>query len=187
MNGTMIDLKQSRSEFEKLISHFSDELSSVRTGRAHTSLVENLLVDSYGAPTPMKHVASLSIPDQRTILISPWDAGVLKEIEKAITAAQVGAQPVNDGVSVRLSLPQLTEENRKNLVKIIGQKQEQTKISIRLLRDRLRDEIIKAHKDNELTEDDKFRLQKDLDEITKEFGVRVDIISQEKEKEIMTI
>ncbi|MDP2630256.1 MAG: ribosome recycling factor [Candidatus Uhrbacteria bacterium] len=183
----MIDLKESRPEFEKLITHLSEELSGIRTGRAHTSLVENILVDSYGSPTPIKHIASLSIPDSRTILITPWDASMTKEIEKGITIASIGAQPTSDGVGVRISLPQLTEENRRALVKGVGQKQEQTKINIRLLRDRLRDEIAKAEKDNEITEDDKFGMQKELDEMTKEYGAQADAIAQDKEKEIMTI
>ena len=182
-----MDLKQSRPDFEKIVSHLSDEFSGVRTGRAHTSLVENIMVDSYGVPTPLKHVASLSIPDQRTILITPWDPSVLKEIEKSITNADVGANPNSDGASVRLSLPSLTEENRRNLVKIVGQKQEQTKISIRQLRDHLRETVAKAEKENEITEDDKYRLQKELDDMTKEYGSRVDVIAEEKEKEIMSI
>ncbi len=183
----MIDLKESRPEFEKLLTHLSEELASVRTGRAHTSLVENILVDSYGTPTPIKHIASLSIPDQRSILITPWDAALTKEIEKGITLASLGVQPTSDGVSVRISLPQLTEENRRALAKGVGQKQEHTKINIRLLRDRLRDEIMKAEKNNEVTEDDTFALKKELDDMTKEYGTKADEIAESKEKEIMTI
>ncbi|MBI4600169.1 ribosome recycling factor [Candidatus Uhrbacteria bacterium] len=183
----MINLKESRQEFERIIAHLGEELSGIRTGRAHTGLVEHILVDSYGTQTPIKHVASLSIPDQRTICITPWDASLVKEIEKSITLASLGVQPVNDGSSIRISLPQLTEENRRMLVKNVGQKQEQTKISIRLVRDRLRDEIAKAEKNNEVTQDDKYALQKELDEITKEYGARADDSAAEKEKEIMTI
>jgi ribosome recycling factor len=183
----MLDFKQNTGEFDKLIAHLDEEFSGVRTGRAHPGMVENLFVDSYGVPTPLKHIASLSIPDQRTILISPWDAAMIKEIEKSITLANIGVQPMSDGSSVRLSLPQLTEENRRDLLKIIGQKQEQTRISIRQLRDRIRDDIAKAEKNNELTQDDKYRLQKELDDITKEYSARADERAQQKEKEIMSI
>lgn len=183
----MIDLKESRPEFEKLISHLSEELASVRTGRAHTSLVEHILVDSYGSPTPIKHIATLSIPDQRSILITPWDSALTKEIEKSIALASLGVQPTNDGASVRISLPQLTEENRRALAKSVGQKQEHTKINIRLLRDRLRDDIVKAEKNNEVTEDDTFALKKELDDITKEYSAMADEIAEGKENEIMTI
>ncbi len=183
----MIDIKSQRVEFESILNHLKEELRGVRTGRAHSSIVENLMVDSYGTQTPLKHIASISIPDSRTILISPWDASVLKEIEKAISYADIGAQPLNDGTSVRIVLPTLTEENRKSLTKVVGQKQEHAKVSIRLLRDKIREEIQKSEKQKEITEDDRFALQKELDEVTKEYGASIDEAAEEKEKDIMTL
>lgn len=183
----MFDLKSHKEEFEKQVTHFKEELKGLRTGRANSNFIEHILVDSYGVPTPIKHVASISIPDARTILITPWDSGLSKEIEKSITLAELGVNPVNDGAGVRIVLPQLTEENRKNLAKVVGQKQEHAKITIRLIRDAIRDDIQKGEKEKEITEDEKFRLQKDLDEMTKEYGSFIDGIADEKEQEIMTI
>lgn len=183
----MIDLKAYTTEFEKNILHLQEELNGIRTGRAHSSAVENIPVDCYGAMTPLKALASISIPDARTILISPWDTSIIKEIEKALAASTLGANPVNEGSSIRIALPQLTEENRIALAKVVGQKQEHTKVSLRLVRDRIREEIQKGEKNKELTEDDRFALQKDLDEMTKTYTARADELAQEKEKEVMSI
>lgn len=183
----MIDLKIYSDDFEKHIAHLQEELRGIRTGRAHSSSVENIVVDSYGAPTPLKGLASIGVPDARTILITPWDPSTTKEIEKALAQSSIGAQPINEGVSIRLILPQLTEESRHALAKIVGQKCEQVKIAIRLLRDRIREEIAKQEKNNELTEDDRFNLQKKLDEMVKEYTIRTDMVAQEKETEIMTV
>lgn len=183
----MIDLKTHKEEFEKHLAHFQEELKGIRTGRAHSSIVENLIVDCYGALTPLRGLASISIPDARTILITPWDTSITKDIEKALSHSSLGANPINEGGSVRIVLPQLTQENRAALAKTVGQKQEQVKVSMRLLRDKVREEISKAEKDKELTEDDRFALQKELDDITKEYTVRADAIAQEKEMEIMTL
>lgn len=183
----MIDLKSRKEEFEKSITHLQDELKSIRTGRAHSSSVEGIPVECYGATTPLKGLASISIPDARTILITPWDISIVKDIERAIAQSPLGANPVNEGGSIRITLPQLTEENRTALAKTVGQKQEQIKVSIRLIRDRIREEITKAEKNKELTEDDRFTLQKELDEMTKEYSLRADTLADEKEKEIMTI
>lgn len=183
----MIDLKTYREDFEKPIAHLHEELRGIRTGRAQSSMVENILVDSYGVPTPLKGLASLSIPDARTIFITPWDPSIVKEIEKALAQSSLGAQPINEGASIRMILPQLTEENRRAFAKAASQKCEQAKISIRLLRDKIREEIVKQEKSKELTEDDRFDFQKKLDETVKEYTMRVDMIGEEKEIEITTI
>lgn len=183
----MIDLTTVTEEFEKTVLHLQEELKGIRTGRAQSSSVEHIMVDCYGAMTPLKGLASISVPDARTILITPWDQTIAKEIEKALANSPLGANPINEGTSIRLAFSQLTEENRLALTKIVGQKREQTKINMRLLRDRIRDDIERAEKKNELTEDDKFALQKNLDEMTKKYTLRADAIAEEKEKEVRTI
>jgi len=183
----MIDIKEYREEFQKHLSHLQEELKGVRTGRAHSSSVENIIVDCYGAPTPLKGLASISIADARTICVTPWDVSIVKEIEKALAHSSLGANPINEGTSIRIVLPLLTQEKRMELVKTVGHKQEQAKVSIRLLRDRIREEIQKAEKNNELTQDDRFAFQKNLDEMTKETTARADVIAEEKEKEIITL
>ncbi|MBI4252784.1 ribosome recycling factor [Candidatus Uhrbacteria bacterium] len=183
----MQDLKFYKEEFEKAITHLQEELNGIRTGRAHISVVENISVDCYGAMTPLKGLASISIPDARTILVTPWDTSIIKEIEKALAASTLGAHPVNEGTSIRIVLPQLTEENRIALAKVVGQKQEHAKVSLRLVRDKIREEIQKGEKNKEITEDDRFVLQKDLDEMTKTYTARADALAGEKEQEVMSI
>ncbi len=183
----MIELPKRRSEFEKGVDHFREEIKALRTGRAHSSIVETILVEAYGTPTPLQHLASISIPDSKTILITPWDKTIVKEIEKGIVGANLGLAPVSDGAGVRIVFPNLTEENRKNLVKLLNQKTEGAKVVVRGIRDKIKDEIAKAEKNNELTEDDRYELQKDLDEMTREFTAAVEKISKDKEVDIMTL
>ena len=183
----MIDLKSKRPEYAKHVDHVKQELSAMRTGRANAAIVENIQVEVYGSLSPLKQIASISIPDAKTIAISPWDKGILKEVEKAIVGAQTGLNPMNDGTVVRINIPSLTEESRKNLVKIAWQKVEQGKIGVRTCRDKIKDEILKEEKNKDITEDDRYGLIKELDEITKEFTAQIESAGQAKEKEIMTI
>lgn len=183
----MQTIDQHKPEFEKPIEVLKNELSSLRVGRANPAMVENILVDSYGSKMALKAMASIAVPEARTILIQPWDKTLSKEIEKAIIQANIGINPVNEGQQIRLTVPQLTEENRKELVKSLKEKMEKAKISIRQIRDKIRENITKMEKDKEITEDDKFSMQKKLDEITKEFTLTVDSICEKKETEIMTI
>ncbi len=183
----MVNLKDYESSFQAHIDRLSQDLSSLRTGRASALLVEHIIVDSYGTPTPLKHLASISVPDAKTLLIAPWDKSILKEIEKAITQCNLGINPLNDGVSIRLIMPQMTEENRKGLLKIVGQKEEQAKIGIRLVRDEIRDEITHQEQSKEITEDDKYTLFEEADKISKEYTQSIEHAGKKKEQEIMTI
>ncbi|MEK7648920.1 MAG: ribosome recycling factor [Patescibacteria group bacterium] len=183
----MIDIHKQKSEFEKHLTYLQDELKNLRTGRASTSLVEGLMVEAYGTLSQLQHLASLSIPDARTILISPWDKSVLKDIEKGLLAANLGVNPVNDGSSIRLVMPLLTEENRKALVKVVGQKVEQAKIAVRAVRDALREDVQKSEKLNEITEDDRYDLYKQIDELTKLTTTRADEFGSKKEEDILTL
>ncbi len=175
------------SDFDSAIAHLKDELGSLRIGRANPSLVENVMVEAYGAKTPLQQVASITVPQTRTLLIQPWDKSISKDIEKAIIDAQLGLSPVNEGGQIRLNIPQLTEDSRKDLVRTIGDKSEKTRIQLRQVRDRIKDEIQKQEKNNELTEDDKFDLLKKLDERVKQYTVKVKELSDAKEQELMTI
>jgi len=183
----MIDLKSKKEDFEKHVEHFRDEIGRLRTGRANAALVDQILVDAYGTMTPILHLGTISIPDARSILITPWDASVLKEIEKAIAVANIGAQASNDGTSVRVSLPTLTEENRKNLTKLLRERTEKARVALRGVRDDIRDTIMTAQRNKEITEDDKFQLLKKLDEMTKEFVDATESAAAKKEQDIMTI
>lgn len=182
-----MNIKEKKHEFEKHIAFLKDALRGLRTGRANASLVESLIVEAYGAATPLLHLATISVPDARSILITPWDKALVKDIEKAISFANLGVNPINDGAGVRIVMPPMTEESRKNLLKVLGQKVEHARVGIRGVRDSIREEISKGLKAKELTEDDRFDLQKELDELTRECTGIVETMADEKEKEIMTI
>lgn len=176
-----------KPEFVKIIDHLKTELSSIRTGRAHPSLVENILVDAYGVKTPIRGLATVTVSDPKTLIIEPWDKSIIKEIEKAIQLANIGINPVNEGIKIRLSMPPMTEENRKEMIKILGQKLEQARISVRNTRDKIKEKIVEAESEGEITEDDKYRLQEDLDKLVKEKNDEIKAIGEKKEQELMTI
>ena len=173
--------------FEQVLEHLRAELSGVRTGRANPSLVENVQVEAYGSRTPLVGLASLSVPDARTILIDPWDKSLLKDIEKGIIEAKLGVNPVVQGQQIRIALPMMTEENRKNLIKVVNEKLEQARIGVRGVRDQAKAEIQRAEKENEIAEDQKYKLLEQLDKVAAGFNERIKNIGAEKEKEVMTI
>ena len=185
--GLMVSIKQHRTEFQGVVDHLINELVTVRTGRANAALVDRVLVENYGAMTPIQHVASISVPDARTIMISPWDKTALKEIEKAIVAANLGVNPVNDGVAVRIAMPMMTEEVRKAQVKMVGHKVEQAKIALRGQRDKIKEEILSQEKSKEITEDDRYSLIEELDSAIKEFTAVLEQTGKTKETDIMEI
>lgn len=185
MYKEMIDKK--RPEMEKSIEHFKEELGQLRTGRASVAMVEGLTVDYYGSKSPLKQVASITIPEPRTIMISPWDKDNLVNIEKAIRESQLNFNPNNDGQVIRINIPVLTEERRKDLVKVLNQKAEDAKISIRKHREDVWDEIQKAEKEGLMGEDDKFTGKDKLQEVVDEFNKKIEAIRAEKEAEILTV
>jgi ribosome recycling factor len=180
-------LEAHKEDFTKAVEHLKGEISALRTGRANASLVENILVDSYGVKTPIRGLANITISDPKTLVIEPWDKGIIKEIEKAIQTANIGINPVNEGVKIRLSMPAMTEENRREMIKILGQKLEQARISLRNVREAVKDEIARAEKDKKISEDDKFRFQAELEEFVKKQNDEVKTIGEKKEQELMTI
>jgi ribosome recycling factor len=180
-------IQNSKIDFDKAVDNLNHELSTLRVGRANPVIVDGIMVEVYGVRTPLKQMASITVPEARTLLIQPWDKSTSKDIEKAIIQANIGINPVNEGAVVRLTVPQLTEETRKSLVKNVGEKMEKTRITIRQIRDRVKDEINKSEKNKEIAEDEKFALQKKLDDMVKDYNEKVKQIGEKKEEEIMTI
>jgi ribosome recycling factor len=169
----------------KTIASLKTELKRVRTGRANLSLLDGIRVDYYGTLTPINQMASLSVPESRLITIQPWDASVIKEIEKALLKSDLGLTPSNDGKIIRIAIPPLTEERRKQLAKSVHKTCEDHKIAIRNLR-RDANELLKSlKKDGDIAEDDAFKGQDQVQKITDEFISQIDDIYKEKEKEIL--
>jgi len=180
-------IQAKQSEFLKTIDFFKKDISSLRTGRANPSILDGIFVEAYGAKTPLVGLASISVPEARSIVITPWDKTIAKEIEKAVAAADLGINPVNEGDKIRLVVPQLTEENRKELVKKLNEKMETSRISLRQIRDEIKEAIEAAFKGKEMSEDDKFRFFKELDEEIARLNDELKKIKDKKEEEIMTI
>lgn len=176
-----------KSDFLNTIDHLKTELAGLRTGRASPALVENLLVESYGSKMPLNQLAGISVPDSKSILIQPWDKSLVQEIEKAIARSNLDLSVSVEGTSIRLYIPALTEEKRKELVKILHRKLEQARVSIRGHRDKIREEIVEKEKSKEITEDEKYRHFEELDKMTGEFNSQIKEIGESKEKEIMTV
>ncbi len=180
-------LEEAKTAFEAAREHLQKEVATIRTGRANPVIVENVQVEAYGAKQPLKNVATITTPDSKTIMVDPWDKGLLGEVEKGIIEARTGLNPVNDGTVVRLPIPALTEESRKELVKTLKSRIEDGKIRVRRTRDDVRGKIAQLQKDGEITEDQKFSDQEKLDKMVKEVNDKMDTMSKEKEQEIMTV
>ena len=188
MSGEMkIFVDQARKNMDKAMEHLELELTKVRAGKANTSMVADLMIDAYGMPTPLNQVANVSTPDARTISIKPWDKGNLEEIEKAIYGANIGLTPQNDGETIRLNIPPLTEDRRVDLVKQAKAIGETAKISLRSARHDAIQHIKKVHKEEGLSEDMEHQREDEVDQVTKEYGEKVDAILSAKEKEILTV
>jgi ribosome recycling factor len=169
----------------KTITALKNELKRIRTGRASLSLLDGIRVDYYGTMTPLNQMATLAVPESRLITIQPWDASVLKEIEKAVLKSDLGLTPSNDGKIIRLAIPPLTEERRKELVKVVHKMCEEHKVAARNIR-RDSNELLKAmKKDGDISEDDAFKAQDDVQKITDGCIEKIDDIYKEKEKEIL--
>lgn len=178
-------LKESKTEFDKILGWFRGEISSLRTGRATPALVEDVEVEYYGTRTGLKHIASLSAPDPRTIVIQPWDKGALESIAKAIESSSLNLKPVVDSDVVRLSLPTLTEERRKDLIKLLGEKAEEARIRSRHTRDEALRKVQDKEKAKEISEDDKFRAKNELQKAIDEFNAKLKEVEEKKEREIL--
>ena len=169
------------------VEHLGRELAAVRAGRANPAVLDKVTVDYYGAPTPIQQVASISVPDPRSLMIQPWDASVLKGIEKAILASDLGINPQNDGRVIRLVFPQLTEERRKELAKQVKKYGEESKVAVRNIRREAIDKFKKQQKASEITEDDYKDIEKDIQKLTDDYIKEVELIAEAKEKELFEI
>ncbi len=169
------------------IETIKKDFASIRTGRASISLLDGILVDYYGTPTSINQVASLGIPDPRQIAIQPWEQRLIPEIEKAILKSDLGLTPGNDGKTIRINIPPLTEERRKQLVKVVKKRAEEARVAIRNIRRDTNEEIKKAEKEKHLSEDDVKRLQEEIQKVTDSYISKVENILEHKEKEIMEI
>lgn len=179
--------EKTKKRMEKSLDALNREYSAIRAGRANPNVLNNIVVDYYGTPTPLNQMAAISVPEPRLLTIQPWDASTLKEIEKAINTSEIGINPQNDGKVIRLAFPQLTEEHRKNLVKDVSKKAEEAKVAIRNIRRDAMDDIKKLKKDNAITEDDQKDGEKELQKITDNYIKQIDEMGDKKEKEILSI
>ena len=180
-------IKSHEAKMQKTLDVLSKELAAVRAGRANPAVLDKITVEYYGAPTPLNQVAAISTPDPRTLAIQPWDGSVLKAIEKAIQESDLGINPQNDGKVIRLAFPQLTEERRKELVKLIHKYAETGKIAVRNVRRDAMEYFKKAQKASEITEDDLKQAEKDLQKLTDDSSKKIDELLARKEKELMEI
>ncbi|WP_300078311.1 ribosome recycling factor [Propioniciclava sp.] len=169
------------------IEHAKEEFGSIRTGRAHPAMFNKLMVDYYGAPTPLQQLATFQVPEARVVLISPFDRGAMHGIEKAIRDSDLGVNPANDGNVIRLVMPQLTEERRKEYIKLARHKAEEARVAIRSNRRHAVDAIKKLAKDKEIGEDDAVRAEKQLDATTKKYEEQVNELLKAKEAELLEV
>lgn len=180
-------VKDAEERMKKSMEAFRHELAGMKAGRATPALLEKLRVDYYGTPTPISQVANIDVPDSRTLTIKPWDRSMLKAIEKTILTSDLGLNPNNDGVLIRLSIPPMTEDRRKELVKVVHKRTEEERVAIRNIRRDANDLVKKAEKEKTASEDESKRAQDEVQKLTDKFIKDVDQIMAAKEKEIMEV
>lgn len=176
-----------KEEFNKALLFLEKEIGNLRIGRATPSLVENVQVDAYGVLTPLIHLAGIAASDPKTLTIQPWDKSLIKEIEKAILKADLGVNPLVKEALIIINIPSLTEETRKEVVKKLRQKLEDAKVSIRGIREKIREKTMEQEKDKTITEDEKFKNLDELDKLVKDYNEKIKALGDKKEEEIMKI
>ncbi len=176
-----------QDRMDKALESLDRDYRKLRTGRASVSLVDSIRIDYYGTSTPLNQLATLTIPDPRTIMIQPWDTSVIGEVEKAILKSDLGLTPMNDGKVIRINIPPLTTERRRELVKVVKKMAEETKVAVRNIRRDANDMIKDLKKEKEISEDDQFRAQEETQRITDDLIKRIDAVYSAKEKEILEI
>ena len=187
MEGVAALLANTKTEMAEHVARLERDLATIRTGRASAGLLENVRVDYYGTPTPIKQMAVINVLDAKTLEIQPWDISSLNDIDKALQKADLGASPVNNGKVIRITLPSMTEERRKQLAKNISKMSEDFKVAVRNVRQDIMDKLKKAQKSAEITEDDLKRYEGDVQKTTDGFIAQIDQVIKKKENEIMTI
>ena len=180
-------ISEKQSSFEAVTEHFKKDMTSLRIGRANPAVFEGVKVESYGILTALNSVANVSVVDAKCMTITPWDKNNLKEIEKAIVEADLGYGIVNEGDKIRVNIPAITEDNRKDLVKKLSEKQEEARIKIRQVREDIKESIEIAEHDKEISEDDRFKFIKELDETVSKINEEIKLLTTSKESEIMTV
>lgn len=185
----MIDetLLEAEEKMDKAVEVAKEDFSAIRTGRATPALFNKVMVDYYGAPTPLQQLASFQVPEARTVIISPYDKGALNEIEKSLRASDLGVNPSNDGVIIRIQLPQLTQERRKEYIKIARNKAEDARVSVRSVRRRAKEELDRIVKDGEAGEDEGSRAEKELEQLTRRHVDVIDDLLKHKEIELLEV
>ena len=181
------DRRHLNEKIEGILEHLRKELAGIRTGRASVSLLDGIKADYYGTPTPIKQIAAVSSPDARLITVQPWDTNMINDIEKAIQKSDLGLNPSNDGKIIRIQIPQLTEERRRDLVKLVKKIGEETKISIRNIRREVVDKVKKDQKEGHISEDDTKRGQEEAQKITDQYIQKVDDIVIKKEHDVLEV
>ena len=174
-------------KMNKTISVMKQEYNSLRAGRANPQALDRIMVDYYGSPTPINQMGNISVPEPRMLIIALWDSKMIPAVEKAIQKSDLGINPANDGKVIRLIFPELTQERRKDLAKVIRKKAEESKVAVRSIRRDAMEDIKKQKKDNLLTEDDQKKLEEKVQKLTDEKVKEIDTIAQAKEKEIMSV
>lgn len=185
MSNQVID--QTKERMSKAIQALSRELSTIRAGRASSSLLDKIQVDYYGSPTPINQIAGIATPEARLLTIQPYDKTALGDIEKAIQKSDLGITPSNDGTLIRIAIPALTEERRKDLVKLVKKEAEEAKVGIRNIRRDANDDLKKLEKKNEITEDDLRGFSEKVQKLTDDYIVQIDQVAKDKEKEILEV
>src|SRR3989344_3171680 len=173
--------------FEDAIENLTQELAKLRTGRAHPAMVEDLKVDYYDTPTPIKQLASITVPETRQLVLQPWDKNALAVIEKAIRESDLGLNPTNEGDKLRITIPALNEERRKELIKVAGKLAEEARIKVRTLREDVVKEIKAGEEKGDISEDARFRMQDELQKVVDDYNTKIKDILAVKEKEMMTV
>ena len=185
----MVDtfLKETETKMEKAVESTKDKFASIRAGRANVSMLDGITVDAYGAPSPLSQIGTLSAPEARLLTIDPWDKSLIPAVEKAIQQANLGLNPSNDGRIIRLSVPELTEERRKEYVKIVRKEAEEGKVAIRNIRKDVNNKLRKSEKDSEITEDELKLGEDNVQKLTDKFTKLIDEALDKKEKELTTV
>lgn len=182
-----LDKKEFEVKMQKSTAAYQTELETIRVGRANPNVLNKIMVDYWGTPTPITQVGSVSVPDARTLLITPWEANLVKAVEKAINMSDLGINPQNDGKSIRLAFPPLTEERRKELQKQVAKLGEDAKVAIRNIRRDANDVCKKMKKDSDMTEDEQKQSEKEVQDLTDKYIKEIDVITEKKQKEIFEI
>jgi ribosome recycling factor len=179
--------KESEEKMIKTVSVYKEDLQSIRAGRANPAILDKITVDYYGQITPLKQVGSVSAPEPRLLVIQPWDAKLIPLIEKEILKSDLGLNPSNDGKLIRLIIPQLTEERRKDLIKVVKKEGENAKVAIRNIRRDTLDKVKKMEKNKEISEDDLKKAEDELQKLTDKYIIQIDAVTKKKEEELMEI